>query len=48
MENEIQSKHLEKKKLKKKLRSIWIHLKSVLGLFLYNALLVLQLSAVEI
>ena len=39
MESEIQSKHLEKKKLKKELRSVCIQLKSVLGLFLYNALL---------
>ena len=39
MESEIQSKHLEKKKLKKELQSICIQLKSVLGLFLYNALL---------
>ena len=39
MESEIQSKHIEKKKLKKELRSICIQLKSVLGLFLYNALL---------
>ena len=39
MESEIQSKHLEKKKLKKELRLACIQLKSVLGLFLYNALL---------
>ena len=39
MESEIQSKHLEKKKLKKELRLSCIQLKSVLGLFLYNALL---------
>ena len=39
MESEIQSKHLEKKKLKKELRSICIQPKSVLGLSLYNALL---------
>ena len=39
MESELQSKHLEKKKLKKELRLACIQLKSVLGLFLYNALL---------
>ena len=39
MESEIQSKHIEKKKLKKELRSICIQLKSALGLFLYNVLL---------
>ena len=39
MESEIQSKHIEKKKLKKELQSICIQLKSVLGLFLYDALL---------
>ena len=39
MESKIQSKHLEKKKLKKELRLPCIHLKSVLGLFLYNVLL---------
>ena len=39
MESEIQSKHLEKKKLKKELRLSCIQLKSVLGLFLSNALL---------
>ena len=39
MQREIQSKHLDKKKLKKKLKSICIQLKSVLGLFLRNALL---------
>ena len=39
MESDIQSKHLEKKKLKKELRLSCIQLKSVLGLFLYNALL---------
>ena len=38
MESELQSKHLEKKKLKKELRLACIQLKSVLGLFLYNAL----------
>ena len=35
MESKIQSKHLEKKKLKKELRLACIQLKSVLGLFLY-------------
>ena len=39
MESEIQSKHLEKKKLKKELRLACIQLKSALALFLYNALL---------
>ena len=39
MESEIQSKYLEKKKLKKELRLSCIQLKSVLGLFLFNALL---------
>ena len=39
IESEIQSKHLGKKKLKKELRLACIQLKSVLGLFLYNALL---------
>ena len=39
MESEIQSKHLDKKKLKKELKSICIQLKSVLGLFQHNALL---------
>ena len=39
MESEIQSKHLEKNKLKKELRSIRIQRKCVLGLLLYNALL---------
>ena len=38
MESEIQSKHLENKKLKKELWLACIQLKSVLGLFLYNAL----------
>ena len=39
MERKIHNIYLEKKKLKKELRSICIRLKSVLGLFLYNALL---------
>ena len=39
MESEIQSKDLEKKKLQKQLRSIYIRLKSLLGLFLYHVLL---------
>ena len=39
MESENQGKHLEKKKLKKELRLSCIQLKSVLGLFLYDALL---------
>ena len=39
MESEIESKHLDKKKLKKELKSICIQLKSVLGLFQHNALL---------
>ena len=39
MESEFQSKHLEKKKLKKELWLICIQPKSVLGSFLYNALL---------
>ena len=34
MESKIQSKHLEKKKFKGELWSIWIQLKSILGLFL--------------
>ena len=39
MESDIQSKHLESKKLKKELLLACIQLESVLGLFLYNALL---------
>ena len=39
MESEFQSKHLEKKKLKKELRLICIQPKSVLGSFLYDDLL---------
>ena len=48
MESGIQSKHLEKKKLKKELRLACIQLKSVLGLFLYNALLHQVSAAVKI
>ena len=39
MESDIQSNHLESKKLKKELLLNCIQLESVLGLFLYNALL---------